>query len=103
LNCCLSWLNAPLIRLRDLKYENVSVRAGNGYLGWPEEAPFDAIIVTAAPEEIPPNLIDQLKDGGKMVIPVGPVNSLQYLKIVTKKEDHINTESLMPVRFVPYD
>lgn len=87
--------------LHHLKYEDVNVRAGNGFLGWPEEAPFDAIIVTAAPEEIPPNLIDQLKDGGKMVIPVGSVSSLQYLKIVTKKGGHISTESLMPVRFVP--
>ncbi len=87
--------------LHDLKYANVTVKAGNGYLGWPDEAPFDAIIVTAAPEEIPPNLIDQLKDGGIMVLPVGSVNSLQYLKIVTKKGTKINTESLMPVRFVP--
>jgi protein-L-isoaspartate(D-aspartate) O-methyltransferase len=87
--------------LLDLKYENVTVKTGNGYLGWPEEAPFDAIIVTAAPEEIPPNLIEQLKDGGIMVLPVGPVNSLQYLKIVTKKGGRISTASLMPVRFVP--
>jgi protein-L-isoaspartate(D-aspartate) O-methyltransferase len=87
--------------LNDLKYENVSVKSGNGYLGWPDEAPFDAIIVTAAPEKIPQNLIDQLKDGGIMVLPVGSVNSLQYLKIVTKVGTRINTESLMPVRFVP--
>jgi protein-L-isoaspartate(D-aspartate) O-methyltransferase len=87
--------------LSDLKYENVSVKSGNGYLGWPDEAPFDAIIVTAAPEEIPQNLIDQLKDGGIMVLPVGSVNSLQYLKIVTKKGTKIHSESLMPVRFVP--
>jgi protein-L-isoaspartate(D-aspartate) O-methyltransferase len=79
----------------------VTVKAGNGYLGWPDEAPFDAIIVTAAPEDIPQILIEQLKDGGIMVLPVGSVNSLQYLKIVTKTGADISTKTLMPVRFVP--
>ncbi len=87
--------------LRNLNFTNVNVMAGNGYLGWPEHAPFDAIVVTAAPEEIPPNLIEQLADGGVMVLPVGPVNSLQYLKLVRKKGDKITTTTLMPVRFVP--
>ena len=87
--------------LEKLNFTNVTVMAGNGYLGWPEHAPFDAIVVTAAPEEIPPKLIEQLADGGVMVLPVGPVNSLQYLKLVRKKGDKITTTTLMPVRFVP--
>jgi protein-L-isoaspartate(D-aspartate) O-methyltransferase len=87
--------------LKRLQYDNVQVMAGNGYLGWPENAPFDAIVVTAAPEEIPPALIEQLKDGGVMVLPVGPVNSLQYLKLVRKRGDRITTTNLLPVRFVP--
>ncbi|WP_084555966.1 protein-L-isoaspartate(D-aspartate) O-methyltransferase [Alkaliflexus imshenetskii] len=87
--------------LDNLNFTNVTVMAGNGYLGWPEHAPFDAIVVTAAPEEIPPKLIEQLADGGVMVLPVGPVNSLQYLKLVRKKGDKITTTTLMPVRFVP--
>ncbi len=87
--------------LADLDYNNVHVMTGNGYLGWPEHAPFDAIIVTAAPENIPPKLIEQLKEGGTMILPVGPVHSLQHLKIVTKKNNKITTRKLMPVRFVP--
>jgi len=87
--------------IKELKYNNVNQKVGNGYLGWPNEAPFDAIIVTAAPEIIPQNLINQLKDGGIMVLPVGSVNNLQYLKVVTKNGDIINTKTLMPVRFVP--
>ena len=74
---------------------------GNGYLGWPEEAPFDAIIVTAAPENIPDTLIEQLKDGGKMIVPVGTVYSAQLLKIVMKKDGRIVESNLLPVRFVP--
>ncbi|SKC18269.1 protein-L-isoaspartate(D-aspartate) O-methyltransferase [Alkalitalea saponilacus] len=87
--------------LNKANYTNVNVKTGNGYLGWPEHAPFDAIVVTAAPEEIPPRLVEQLKDGGVMILPVGPVHSLQHLKIVTKKGDEISTRRLMPVRFVP--
>lgn len=87
--------------LKTLKYEPVHVKTGNGYEGWPEEAPFDAIIVTAAPEQMPPVLVEQLKDGGVMVIPVGPVNKLQYLKVVRKQDGKVTTQNLMPVRFVP--
>jgi len=87
--------------LTDLNYNNVKVRCGNGYLGWPEEAPFDAIIVTAAPDKIPEKLIEQLKEGGKLIVPVGPVRSLQSLKLITKKEKRIIEKDLLPVMFVP--
>jgi len=88
-------------RLRDLGYGNVSVRQGDGYLGWPERAPFDAILVTAAAEEIPGPLVDQLKDGGLMVIPVGPPEMVQALTLVKKQGNNVVTRSLVPVRFVP--
>ena len=82
-------------------FSNVSVKHGNGFSGWLEEAPFDAIIVTAAPDKIPQKLIEQLKEGGKMIIPVGKANSVQYLKLTTKKGRQICTTDLLPVRFVP--
>lgn len=88
-------------RLRRMNYENVLVRQGDGYLGWPEHAPFDAIVVTAAAEEIPKPLIDQLADGGVMVIPVGPAESVQYLMLVRKQGDRAAPQTLIPVRFVP--
>jgi protein-L-isoaspartate(D-aspartate) O-methyltransferase len=84
-----------------LKFDNVRVRIGNGYQGWSEEAPFDAIIVTAAPDHIPEELIEQLKDGGKMIIPVGEIHSTQWLKLVAKIDGKIVTTDLLPVRFVP--
>jgi len=87
--------------LNELNYSNVTVRCGNGYDGWHEKAPFDAIIVTAAPDKIPEKLIEQLKDGGKMIIPVGPVSSPQWLKLITKSGRRIIEEDLLPVRFVP--
>lgn len=83
-------------------YERVSLRTGDGYHGWPEEAPFDVIIVTAAAETIPPPLVAQLKDGGRMLIPVGPQFGSQNLVLVTKRGKKIRTETLMPVRFVPF-
>ena len=86
--------------LAELKFDNVKVRCGNGFLGWQEEAPFDAIIVTAAPDKIPEKLIEQLKEGGKMIIPVGP-NSLQSLKLIQKRGKRIVERDLLPVRFVP--
>jgi len=86
-------------RLESLGYRNVKVKCGDGYKGWPEEAPFDAIIVTAAPPEIPEELVKQLKVGGKMVLPVG--EEIQELVRVTKEEKGIKTERLLPVRFVP--
>lgn len=88
-------------RLARLGYHNVVVRHGDGYLGWPEHAPFDAILVTAAVDHIPKPLIDQLKKGGRMVIPVGPVESVQALTLVQKTESDVITQSVTPVRFVP--
>ncbi len=87
--------------LDSLGYRNVSVRSGDGYLGWPEHAPFDAIIVTAAPDHIPQPLVDQLKNGGTMVIPVGPAASVQALTKVEKVGGVVKTEIALPVRFVP--
>ena len=87
--------------LAALGFENVKVKHGNAYSGWPEEAPFDTVIVTAAPDKIPEKLIEQLKDGGRMIIPVGNVNSVQSLKLVIKKEKRIIDTDLLPVRFVP--
>jgi protein-L-isoaspartate(D-aspartate) O-methyltransferase len=87
--------------LEALQFNNVKVRHGNGYVGWPEEAPFEAIIVTAAPDCIPKNLIKQLKDSGRMIIPVGAFNSTQWLQLVTKSDGDIITKDLLPVRFVP--
>lgn len=89
-------------RLGKLGYDNVEVIISDGYQGLEEQAPFDAIIVTAASEHIPPSLIKQLKEGGKMIIPVGSPFHVQTLMLVEKKEGKISTSSLMPVRFVPF-
>jgi protein-L-isoaspartate(D-aspartate) O-methyltransferase len=83
-------------------YNNVHVKIADGYYGWEEHAPFDAIVVTAAAEYIPPPLIEQLKDGGKMIIPVGSPFQVQHLMLVEKRGEKITTRSLMPVRFVPF-
>ena len=88
--------------MKKLNYKNVEVITGDGYNGLPEHAPFDAIVVTAAAEHIPPPLISQLKDGGNMIIPVGSPFMVQTLMLVTKKGGKITTKSLMPVRFVPF-
>ncbi len=85
--------------LDSLGYADVHVRAGDGYRGWPEAAPFDAIIVTAAPPKIPQPLVDQLKVGGRMVIPVGEF--YQELLLVQKTEKGVIKKSIIPVRFVP--
>jgi len=86
--------------LKALSYNNVTVRWGDGYKGWPEEAPFDRIIGTAAPPEIPKSLIDQLKPGGKMVLPVG--TNWQEIVVLTKsKSGKIQKKNVLPVRFVP--
>ena len=87
--------------LTELNFNNVKIKCGNGYFGWPDEAPFDAIIVTAAPEKIPEALIEQLKEGGKMIVPVGPIQSVQSLKLITKTEKKIVERDLLPVMFVP--
>ena len=85
--------------LAGLGYKNVYVRTGNGYAGWPEKAPFPRIIVTAAPDEVPPALVEQLAPGGAMVLPVG--TSFQEMTIVTKTAQGIARKATIPVRFVP--
>ncbi len=88
--------------LGELGYRNVEVRIGDGYGGWPEAAPFDSIIVTAAPAEVPRPLIDQLKPGGRMVIPVGGSSDVQQLLLLEKQPDGTaTTKRTLPVRFVP--
>jgi len=85
--------------LREMGYKNVQVKTGNGYLGWPEHAPFDAIIVTAAPDEVPQALVDQLGVGGKMVVPVG--SGSQQMVIITRNESGVVERRTIPVAFVP--
>lgn len=87
--------------LRDLGYADIQTREGDGYFGWAEHAPFDAIVVTAAADRIPPPLIEQLADGGRMIIPVGPPLGDQFLVLVTKDGERIRTKRILPVRFVP--
>ncbi|MFB6346613.1 MAG: protein-L-isoaspartate(D-aspartate) O-methyltransferase [bacterium] len=90
-------------RLKKLTYDTVTVRQGDGYYGWPEKAPFDAIVVTAAPSHIPPPLMEQLKPWGRMVIPVGSQFRVQQLMVVTKRPDgSFRKRGIMPVRFVPF-
>ena len=85
--------------LEELGYKNFTVKCGDGFLGWKEFAPFDAIIVTCAPAEVPQPLLEQLKEGGRLVIPVGTI--FQELKLIKKKSGEVTTESIIPVRFVP--
>jgi protein-L-isoaspartate(D-aspartate) O-methyltransferase len=85
--------------LEKLGYRNIHFRTGDGYMGWPEYAPFDRIIVTAAPEEVPQPLIDQLKDGGFLIAPIGDLN--QDLVIFEKEKSKIKRRTTIPVRFVP--
>lgn len=93
---------AAAVRLKKLGYDNVEVKVGNGYHGWEAHAPFDAIVVTAAAETVPPPLVKQLKEGGRMVIPVGPEDGTQTLLLLRKKKGKISTTKLMPVLFVPF-
>lgn len=86
-------------RLQRMGYKNVIVKWGDGYQGWEEHAPFDHVIVTAAPDHVPQPLVDQLKVGGTMVIPVG--DYFQELKLLTKTESGVEEKSIIPVRFVP--
>jgi protein-L-isoaspartate(D-aspartate) O-methyltransferase len=86
--------------LREAGYRNVTVRSGNGYLGWPEHAPYDRIMVTAAPERVPQALVDQLKVGGLMAIPVGE-SSFQELRVLKRTDSGLETLATLPVRFVP--
>ncbi|MDD5299727.1 MAG: protein-L-isoaspartate(D-aspartate) O-methyltransferase [Gallionella sp.] len=89
-------------RLKSLGYRNVETRVGDGYYGWPQAAPFDAIMVTAAASHVPPPLLKQLKPGGRMVIPLGTQFMTQYLMLVEKQQDGtLTTRQILPVRFVP--
>ena len=89
-------------RLKDLGYDNVTQRIGDGYKGWPAEAPFDGVLVTAAPPKIPQALIDQLRPGGRMVVPVGRAHDRQTLSVVTKDASgHVSVDQILPVAFVP--
>ena len=85
--------------LRDLGYSRVRVRIGDGYHGWPEHAPFDAVILTAAPDQVPQPLLDQLRNGGRLVAPVG--RGVQDLMLITKTKAGLQTQKIAPVRFVP--
>lgn len=87
------------VRLEELGYRNIKVKHGDGYKGWKEYAPYDAIIVTAAPDEVPEELVRQLKVGGRMVVPIG--SFFQELYLITKRESGIKQELLLPVVFVP--
>ncbi len=88
--------------LMELGYENITVRTSDGYKGWPEDAPFDRIMVTAAPNEIPEKLVEQLAPNGRMILPVGGSIFAQYLWLVQKDEEGIVTkEKILAVRFVP--
>lgn len=87
--------------LTSLGYRNIQVRAGDGYRGWPEHAPFSKIILTAAPDAVPDALVEQLGVGGTMILPVGPAGGDQELRILTKTARGVTTERSLPVRFVP--
>ena len=88
--------------LNHLSYKNNTVRAGDGYKGWPEEAPFERIMVTAAPTEVPQMLVDQLAPGGRMILPVGAQFLVQYLWVIEKDDQGtVTKEKILPVRFVP--
>jgi protein-L-isoaspartate(D-aspartate) O-methyltransferase len=89
-------------RLEELRYGNIEVKIGDGYQGWPEKGPFDAIVVSAAAPQVPPALVAQLKSGGRMVIPVGGSGDIQYLKLLVKRADGgVDEKRVLPVRFVP--
>jgi protein-L-isoaspartate(D-aspartate) O-methyltransferase len=87
--------------LRSLGFNNVRLRRGDGFFGWPEEAPFDAVIVTCAAEELPGPLFDQLAEGGRLIIPLGPTSSYQVLTLITKKHGKALVRQVLDVRFVP--
>jgi protein-L-isoaspartate(D-aspartate) O-methyltransferase len=94
--------HAAAARLAAAGYTNVEVRIGDGYAGWPEKAPFDGIVVTAAAPRVPQALVDQLKAGGRLVIPVGASHAVQELRVLTKRADGgVDERRVLPVRFVP--
>ncbi|MFQ6069343.1 MAG: protein-L-isoaspartate(D-aspartate) O-methyltransferase [Candidatus Aminicenantales bacterium] len=88
-------------KLQELNYKNVRVKWGDGYFGWEEYAPFDAIIVTCAANHVPPPLLEQLKDGGRLVIPLGSTLYFQTLTLITKRGEKLKTKHILGVRFVP--
>jgi protein-L-isoaspartate(D-aspartate) O-methyltransferase len=88
-------------RLRQLGYDKVQVRNADGYFGWPEHAPYDAIIVTAAPDHLPQPLVSQLRDGGRLVVPIGPQGAVQTLWLFDKSGGDVQASNLGEVRFVP--
>ena len=89
-------------RLQALGYDNVTVRHGDGYAGWPQHGPFDGIIVTAGARHVPPPLVEQLKPGGRIIIPVGPSLGTQELRLIVKDgEGRVTSRTITPVRFVP--
>jgi protein-L-isoaspartate(D-aspartate) O-methyltransferase len=97
-----SLANEARKRLEELGYGNIEVKIGDGYAGWPEKAPFDGIVVTAAAPRLPRALVDQLKPGGRMVIPLGGEGEIQYLVLITKRADGgYDERKVLPVRFVP--
>lgn len=96
-----SLLDGARKRLRLLERHNVRLRHANGWLGWSAHAPFDAILVTAAPEEVPPRLLEQLAEGGRLVIPVGPQGGMQKLLLIRREGGAFREEFLEPVSFVP--
>lgn len=87
--------------LKRLGFTNVKTRIGDGYAGWPDAAPFDSVIVTCAPDKIPKPLVDQLKEGGRMIIPVGPERGRQNLYLMQKTDGKVTPVAILPVRFVP--
>jgi len=87
--------------LRALLYTTVNIRCGDGFFGWPEQAPFDAIILTCAPGQLPQPLIDQLREGGRIIAPVGGALQVQELMLGTKKQGRLSLQTIAPVRFVP--
>ncbi|HTQ77219.1 MAG TPA: protein-L-isoaspartate(D-aspartate) O-methyltransferase [Burkholderiales bacterium] len=88
--------------LKELGYGNIEFRTGDGYQGWPERAPFDGIVVTAAAPRVPPRLVEQLRPGGRMVIPLGAPGGMQVLMLLVKREDGtLEEKQVLPVRFVP--
>jgi protein-L-isoaspartate(D-aspartate) O-methyltransferase len=89
-------------RLKSLGYDNVEVKIGDGYLGWPERAPFDAIIITAGIDHVPQPLIDQLAEGGRLIVPEGPKRGTRDLMLLTKKKGKIKRKYLIPVVFVEF-
>jgi protein-L-isoaspartate(D-aspartate) O-methyltransferase len=89
------------VRLKELGYQNVKVKHADGYFGWQEHAPFDAIIITASANHIPPPLIKQLKEGGRLIVPLGSTVYYQMLTLVTKKKGDLDVVQMSPVAFVP--